>query len=81
MLESHPKLNVPKLLILGALAFYAWKHMQLKKSGEISGSPWRASINPEMIAGAATPMLGINDPNLAMKVQQILANAVRKVQL
>jgi hypothetical protein len=81
MVSSHPKLNVPKLLILGAIAYYAWRHMQLKKAGELSGAPWRVSINPEMVAGAVTPLLGINNPYVAMKTQQVIANAFRRVQL
>lgn len=80
MFDAHPKLNLPKILIIGALAYYAWRHSQLKKSGEISGTPWRASINPDMLAGAVTPMLGINNPIIAMKTQQALAHAIRKVQ-
>jgi hypothetical protein len=65
MFSNHPKLGLSKILILGAIGVYAWQHSRLKKSGELSGPSWRVDLNPELLAGTITPMLGLN-PTLSM---------------
>ncbi len=78
--EKHPQLKIPKLLILAAIAYYAWQHKKLRDQGTLSGPPWRVSVNPKMLAGAVVPVLGIEDPELAMRAQNVLSNFVSKIQ-
>lgn len=59
--SKNPKLSVEKMLVFGALGLYVFKHIQLQRSGQLSGEPdLLLKIDKQKLFDHASKMMNMN---------------------
>lgn len=65
--SNDPKLCVEKLLVFGALGLYIYKHIMLKKSGELAGEPdFMLKVDKDKIFDYASKRFSMNPAQRAV---------------